>query len=250
MTRTEYIALDISNYFTALGQRFILNKVNDFDPMLDEQMVEVELLAVDAFRSSEEIEPATDLLLDTYGEDVKIAYSVRKLRNAYTGDCMRVRNGSSVELDIGFDSNGNLDESALLTHCGSGDGFVTRWYDQTGNGGYLQQTTTTLQPKIVTSGAVLKENGKPIIIGQNATYATKMDLLTPKSTYLPSTGQYFFFAVCKANTPRCILYNENTSTNWQFAAQEGSTSTVIAASNYSGNTYRRNGISIHSVNKR
>jgi hypothetical protein len=57
MTRSEYIALDISNYFTALGQRFILNKVKDFDPMLDEQMVEVELLAVDAFRSSEEVTP-------------------------------------------------------------------------------------------------------------------------------------------------------------------------------------------------
>jgi hypothetical protein len=57
MTRTEYIGLDISNYFTALGQRFILNKVKDFDPMLDEQMVEVELLAVDAFRSSEEVTP-------------------------------------------------------------------------------------------------------------------------------------------------------------------------------------------------
>ncbi len=67
--------------------------------MLDEQMVEVELLAVDSFRSSEEIEP---LLLDTYGEDVKIAYSVRKLRTAYSGNCMRVRNGSSVELDIGL----------------------------------------------------------------------------------------------------------------------------------------------------
>jgi hypothetical protein len=241
MTRNEFVSLDISKYYTLMNQRFILNKVKDFDPMLDEQMVEVELLAVDAFRSSEEVEPVTDLLLDTYGEDVKLGYSMRKLRNAYTGDCMRVRNGSSVELDIGFDSNGNLDESALLTHCGSGDGFVTRWYDQTGNGGYLQQTTTTLQPKIVSSGAVLKENGKPIIIGQNATYATKMDLLTPKSTYLPSTGQYFFFAVCKANTPRCILYNENTSTNWQFAAMEGNSSTVIAATNYSGNTYRRNG---------
>ena len=114
-----------------------------------------------------------------------------------------------------------LDESALLTHCGSGDGFVTIWYDQTGNNGYLQQGTDTLQPKIVSSGSVLKANGNPIIIGQNAVYATKLDLVTPKSTYLPSTGQYFFFSVCKANTPRCILYNENTSTNWQFAAQDG-----------------------------
>ena len=122
--------------------------------MLDEQMVEVELLAVDAFRSSEEVEPSVDLLLDTYGTDNILAYSVRKLRTAYTGDCMRVRNGSSVELDIGFDSSGNLDESALLTHCGSGDGFIVKWYDQSGNGGDLEQSTTANQPQIVSSGAV------------------------------------------------------------------------------------------------
>jgi len=65
MTRSEYIALDISNYFTALGQRFILNKVKDFDPMLDEQMVDVELLAVDAFRASEEIDPSENIVTDS-----------------------------------------------------------------------------------------------------------------------------------------------------------------------------------------
>ncbi len=53
MTRNEFVSLDISKYYTLMGQRFILNKVKDFDPMLDEQMVDVELLAVDAFRSSD-----------------------------------------------------------------------------------------------------------------------------------------------------------------------------------------------------
>ena len=89
---------------------------------------------------------APSLLLDVYGTNVKIAYSVRKLRTAYAGSCMRVRNGSSVELDIGFDGSGNLDEAALLTHCGSGDGFVTKWYDQSGNGGNMEQGTGSVQP--------------------------------------------------------------------------------------------------------
>ena len=57
LSRTEYVNLDISKHYTLMGQRFIINKVKDFDPMLDEQMVEVELLAVDAFRSSEEVTP-------------------------------------------------------------------------------------------------------------------------------------------------------------------------------------------------
>lgn len=164
LKRSEYVDLNIGNFFTALGQRFILNKVKDFDPMLDEQMVEVELLAVDAFRASQEITPpAATLLLDQYGTDNRVAYSVRKLRTAYTGNCMRVRNSSSVELDIGFDSSGNLDESALLTHCGSGDGFVTIWYDQSGNGFNMVQATTSRQPLIVSSGAVIKVNGKPAL---------------------------------------------------------------------------------------
>lgn len=58
LTRNEFVNLDVSKYYTLMGQRFILNKVKDYDPMLDEQMVEVELLAVDSFRSSDETAPA------------------------------------------------------------------------------------------------------------------------------------------------------------------------------------------------
>ncbi len=247
LNRSEYVDLNIGNFFTALGQRFILNKVKDFDPMLDEQMVEVELLAVDAFRSSQEIAPPS-LLLDVYGTNVKIAYSVRKLRTAYTGNCMRVRNGSSVELDIGFDASGNLDESALLTHCGSGDGFVTKWYDQSGNGGNLEQTTTANQPQIVSSGAVLKDNGKPVITGLSASNGSHLELITPKTDYLPSTGQHYFFSVCNTTTARAILYRENT--RFQLIAQSGNTSTNTRNDpNYLSNTYRRNGASYTPVNR-
>ncbi len=248
LSRNEFVNLDISKYYTLMGQRFILNKVKDFDPMLDEQMVEVELLAVDAFRSSEEVEPSVDLLLDTFGTDNILAYSVRKLRTAYTGDCMRVRNGSSVELDIGFDSSGNLDESALLTHCGSGDGFVVKWYDQSGNGGDIENSTTAEQPQIVSSGAVLKSNGKPVIEGNNASYATHLDLISPKNTYITTTGQHYFFAVCNANAGS-VLYAENQANRWALVAQNGSTSTAIEGTAYSGNSYRRNGASYTPANR-
>ena len=248
LTRNEFVTLDMSAYYTALGQRFILNAVKDYDPTLDEQMVEVELLSVDFVRASELTTPTAALLLDTYGEDNILAYSVRKLRTAYTGDCMRVRNDSSVELDIGFDSDGNLDESALLTHCGSGDGFVTIWYDQSGNGGNLEQTTTTEQPQIVSSGAVLKSNGKPVIEGNNASYATHLDLISPKTTYITTTGQHYFFAVCNANT-NSLVYAENQANRWALVAQDGSTSTSIEGTAYSANSYRRNGSSYNPANR-
>jgi|TARA_B100000085_G_scaffold92329_1_gene83514 hypothetical protein len=191
---------------------------------------------------------SSSFLLDDYGTDNILAYSVRKLRADYTGNCMRVRNGSSVELDIGFDSSGNLDESALLTHCGSGDGFVVKWYDQSGNGGNIENSTTAEQPKIVSSGAVLKSNGKPVIEGNNASYATHLDLIDPKSTYIPATGQYFFFSVCNTND-FCVLYAENQPNRWQLGAQDGSTSTAIKSSNYSSDTYRRNGASYSPSNR-
>ena len=188
------------------------------------------------------------LLLDLYGANVKIAYSVRKLRTAYTGDCMRVRNDSTVELDIGFDASGNLDEPALLTHCGSGDGFVVKWYDQSGNGGTMDQPAGAVQPQIVSSGAVLKDNGKPVVTGVPAAGGSHMDLITPKTDYLPSTGQYYFFSVCNTGVERAILYRENT--RFQLIAQSGNTSTNTRNDpHYLANTYRRNGASYTPVNR-
>ena len=190
----------------------------------------------------------TALLLDTYGTNVKLGYSVRKLRNAYTGDCMRVRNGSSVELDIGFDGSGNLDESALLTHCGSGDGFVVKWYDQSGNGGTVEQGAGAVQPQIVSSGAVLKDNGKPVVTGLHAAGGSHMDLITPKTDYLPSTGQHYFFSVSSISTDRVMLYRENT--RFQLIAQNGNSSTSTRNDpHYLSNTYRKNGISYTPTNR-
>ncbi len=191
----------------------------------------------------------SSLLLDEYGTNNKLAYSVRKLRTAYTGSCMRVRNGLGVELDIGFDASGNLDESALLTHCGAGDGFVVKWYDQSGNGGDVEQGAKNNQPQIVSSGAVLKENGKPIVTGRTVSaVGSSLDLITPKITYLPSTGQYFFFSVTKAETSRSILYREDT--RLQLIAQSGSTSTETRNDpNYLPNTYRRNGAAYTPIDR-
>jgi hemin uptake protein HemP len=103
------------------------------------------------------------LLLDTY-PNAYIAYSVRLLRGGYTGSAIRVRRSSdNTEQNIGFDINGNIDESALTTFVGSGNGFVTTWYDQSGNGRNATQSTAINQPQIVSSGTVFKENNKIVL---------------------------------------------------------------------------------------
>lgn len=51
--------------------------------------------------------------------------------------------------------NNVLDTAALLAFCGSGDGFVVRVNDQTGNGRHLEQSDLSLQPKIVSGGSLI-----------------------------------------------------------------------------------------------
>lgn len=204
------------------------------------------------FATTAKAEASQTFLLDEYGADIKLAYSLRKLSSTYTGNAIRVREGLfNTETDIGFDASGNLDETALLAHCASnGTGYIVKWYDQSGNGGNIQQSTSTEQPQIVSSNTVLKSNGKPVIEGNNPSTTTHLDLIAPKSTYIPSTGQYFFFSVCNSNL-KGMLYAENQPNRWQFAAQDGSTSTAIRGSQYNslGDTYRRNGASYSPSNR-
>lgn len=101
-------------------------------------------------------------LLDTYSGAAAAYSAARRLSSTYTGALIRVRRSSdNTEQDIGYDSNNVLDESALTAFVGANDGFVTTWYDQSGNALNVTQTTAANQPKIVSSGTVEKDNGKP-----------------------------------------------------------------------------------------
>jgi hypothetical protein len=96
---------------------------------------------------------AQPLLLDLF-TNAEVAYSLRKLRTAYNGNCIRVRRSSdNAEQDIGFIGN-DLDTASLLTFCGAGNAFVTTWYDQSGNSTNASIPTASLQAQIVTSGLI------------------------------------------------------------------------------------------------
>jgi hypothetical protein len=101
------------------------------------------------------------LLLDFY--PATAAYSLRKLRTAYSGSAIRVRRSSdNTEQDIGFDVNGDLDTTSLLSFVGANNGFVTTWYDQQGSFN-VTQTTSANQPQIVASGVTVVRGGLPAI---------------------------------------------------------------------------------------
>ena len=102
--------------------------------------------------------------LDLISAVIAAAYSLRRLYASYTGAAIRVRRSSdNAERDIGFVGE-YLDVLALLVFVGNGSGFVTTWYDQSGNGRHATQTTPGSQPRIVNNGVVETKNGRPALV--------------------------------------------------------------------------------------
>jgi hypothetical protein len=122
-------------------------------------------------------------LLDTYS-GAAAAYSLRLLDSTYTGDAVEVYNGSSYA-DIGFNVFGELDTVALAAHCGSNDGFVSKWYDQSSNSNDATQTTTANMPKIYDgSTGVVTRGGKPSVLFTGSTQILPISSSFSNNTYL------------------------------------------------------------------
>ena len=149
---------------------------------------------------------AANLLLDTYTGAVA-AYSLRKLRTAYTGSAIRVRRSNdNSEQDIGFTSSGDLDTASLKSFVGVNNGRVTIWYDQSGNGRNKTNATAATQPEIVFNGAVKRTNGKPCVNFQS------VNVLTSASTYTIT----HHVMVAKVNVQQTINYSYANANNGFF----------------------------------
>jgi hypothetical protein len=98
-------------------------------------------------------------ILDTYSGSLA-AYSLRKLKTGATSSVRVRRSSDNSEQNIGFNSIGELDTSALLSFVGSGNGFVKTLYDQSGSGLNMTQTTAARQPQIVSSGVLITSEGR------------------------------------------------------------------------------------------
>jgi len=101
-------------------------------------------------------------LLDDY-PTAAAAYSLRKLRNGYSGNAIRVRRSSdNAESNIGFVDN-VLDTATLTTFASGTNAFITNFYDQSGNGVDLFRSVAVGQPQIVASGVIITDSGKPTL---------------------------------------------------------------------------------------
>jgi len=122
------------------------------------------------------------------------AYSLRKLRTAYAGFCLRIRRTTTTPtvttttVDVSFDSNNTISLNSAITYvsgtvtlatnlgqfCASvvngysnpdlvntnQNIFVVTWFDQSGNGKNPTQATAGNQPRLVTAGNLELSGGK------------------------------------------------------------------------------------------
>lgn len=87
------------------------------------------------------------LIIDSLGA-ASAAYSLRKLRSAYSGACLRLRRSSdSTEQDIGF-VDWALDAQSVASFLSGSQGYVVTLFDQAASYN-LTQATTSLQPELI-----------------------------------------------------------------------------------------------------
>jgi len=130
--------------------------------------------------------PPTGILLVDY-PGAAAAYSLRNLIDTTTSVVRVRRSNDNTEQDF---SAAEITDGTLTTFTGANDGFVTTWYDQSGNSVNAAQTTATRQPKIVDSGVVILENNNPSIKFDNTNDGFNL-------TSTINGGQYSIFTVDK-----------------------------------------------------
>ena len=129
-------------------------------------------------------------LLDDYPNTNGHSYSLRQLSSTIT-NVVRVRRATdNTEQDF---TATQITDGTLATFCGSGDGFVAKWYDQSGSNDVLNFTALQ-QPKIFAEigpgfGGVLLQNGKPCMEFDGVDDSLQA-LIFPQSS-----GAYYLFAV-------------------------------------------------------
>jgi hypothetical protein len=172
------------------------------------------------------------LLLD-YVPNAAAAYSVRKLRSAYTGSAIRVRRAfDNTEQDIGFDANGNLNttaltnfvngESTLPADYGSGAvaAYSLRYVSSTYSGPVVRvrrssdNTEQNFTPTEITDGTLTSFVGSENLVTNSeslsdvilvGTTRTENNLLAPDGT---TTGDTIFETV---TNDIHILFHDYTS---------------------------------------
>jgi len=153
-------------------------------------------------------------------EDATVAYSLRNLGLGVT-NLIRVRRSSdNAEQDF---TETEITDGTLTTFCGSGNGYVTIWYNQK-DIQHASQNISTRQPKLVSNGSLVITNNEPSILFEGG------QLLSVSKTI--NINELSVYTAAKYNT-------NDTSYIWNYTSNDlGSNADFIANSILSTNVFR------------
>jgi len=198
------------------------------------------------------------------------AYSLRLLTKKYRGKCIRIRRSSGGEIDIGF-KNGFIDQYSIIDFVRNDSAYVTKWYDQSGNGYHLAQTNTSNQPRIVSSGVIDRiifssfiDFLPSIYFDGSASYMDNASITTGNNKSIYITNRFHtnlareVVVFDSVVTNQAILYKNPTTNYWAVAFGTNQTSTTpdettrrILSVFHNGSSsymYRNDGIVLNNVN--
>ena len=129
----------------------------------------------------------------------RAAFSTRLLRSDYFGPVVRVRRSTdSAEADFFANEAGQLGTSrygrgtSLMSWLSGGTGFVRTWYDQSGSGAHVTQSTTSSQPTITpatgTTGTLITFDGSNDFLSGTTSYTYPPSALSGFTNTLTNTG--------------------------------------------------------------
>ena len=147
------------------------------------------------------------------------AYSLRSLSSTYTDPVVTVRRSSDGTEDSFTASE--VSDGTLAAFCGVGDGFVKQWWDQSGNARNAIQATATRQPKVVSSGVLVAEEGRPAIefdgVDDRLTISDSAVLDLPATvftvlTHSPTSSERYILARQSGSNNGGVILRQQNST--------------------------------------
>ena len=165
-------------------------------------------------------------------------YSLRTLSYPPVAAVRIRRDNDNTEQDF---TPAQIINGSLESFCTGTDGRVAKWYDQSGNGNDAVQTTASKQPILVSSGTLLRDEGKPVI----KPYDGNSDLILGVSALANFHG-FFLVREDSVASIASLLLNGDANNEYVVTAQNGETS-FVTYSNAGSPSYILNNVNVTSL---
>ena len=181
----------------------------------------------------------TSGLLATYS-GAAAAYSVRQLADTAVISMTVRRDSDDEEINIGFDSNGDLDTQAIANFCQTANGYVTRWWDQSTNGNHASQGTAGLQPQIYDGTAVITSGSLP------ALYSVDASFLQATQGTITDASVLAVYQLSSTDTDTYAINNNISGSRYRLRFFSGRYYLYLDGITWAGNNYSAGSRHLHS----